>query len=195
MACPALQFFSALSHKRQDFRGKEKFYIRNVCFDTLYKFCLKRFSFQEKLSDVWSKGHVGVHVKYPLFLSGFNETKIFATDFRKMLKYQISRKCVQWEPRCCMRNDVQTDMKLIVTFFNSANAPKNTDFPPNAQHSGFFFFSCEPEIPVSLQMGRSCLNPTYCKCHANQLLSALITGQVQVLSFVAFVTITINAAQ
>jgi len=32
-------FFSTLSHKRHDFRKQ------NVCFDFLYKFCLKRFSF------------------------------------------------------------------------------------------------------------------------------------------------------
>jgi hypothetical protein len=31
----------------------------------------------------------GIHVKYPLLLSDFNETWIFSTDFRKKLKYQI----------------------------------------------------------------------------------------------------------
>ena len=68
----------------------------------------------------------GFHVKYPLFLSDFNETWIFLTDFRQILIYQISWKSVQWEAICCMSTDRRTDMtKLIVAFRNFANAPKN----------------------------------------------------------------------
>jgi hypothetical protein len=65
------------------------------------------------------------HAKYSLFLSDFNATLIFSTDFRKILKYQISCKTVQWETRCSIRTDRRTDMmKMIVAFHNCAKAPK-----------------------------------------------------------------------
>ena len=67
-----------------------------------------------------------VHVKYPLFLSGFNEISIFATDFRKSLKHQVSSKSVQWEPSCSMRTDetkslfsiLRTRLKMCHCFVN-----------------------------------------------------------------------------
>jgi hypothetical protein len=63
------------------------------------------------------------------FLSEFNETWIFSTDFWKWsLKDQVLLKTVQGQPRCSMRTDTQkrTDMtKLIVAFCNFANAPEN----------------------------------------------------------------------
>ena len=36
------------------------------------------------------KMHIGLHVKYPSFFSDCRETFIFTTDFRKIIKYQIS---------------------------------------------------------------------------------------------------------
>ena len=41
----------------------------------------------EELSKVLSKMYIGLHVKYPLFLSDFNESRIFTTEYRKILKY------------------------------------------------------------------------------------------------------------
>jgi hypothetical protein len=66
--------------------------------------------------------YIGLHVKYRLFLWDFNQTWTFSTEFRKILKYQISWKSVQWEPSCSTRTDGQRT--LIVAFWNFAEAPK-----------------------------------------------------------------------
>jgi len=58
----------------------------------------------------------------------------FSTDFRKILKNQISCNSVRWEPSCFMRSERRTDRqtergtdltKLTVVFRNFVNAPKN----------------------------------------------------------------------
>jgi len=60
-----------------------------------------------------------------LFLLDFNEPWIFSKYFRKIFKYQISWKSVQWEPSFPIRTDWRTDMtKVIVAFRNFANATK-----------------------------------------------------------------------
>ena len=71
-----------------------------------------------------------MNIKCPLFLSHFNENWIFSADFRKLLKYQISWKSVQWEPSCSMATDGRTDgpthmTKLTVAFRSFADASKN----------------------------------------------------------------------
>ena len=52
-------------------------------FDFLYDLCLEHFSFEEEMSEIWSKTYIGLHVQYPLFSSYFNKTSIFSTHFRK----------------------------------------------------------------------------------------------------------------
>jgi len=52
--------------------------------------------------------YIDVRVKYPLFLSNFNEIWFFSTHFRQILKTSDLMKFVQWDPRCSMRTDRQT---------------------------------------------------------------------------------------
>ena len=44
-------------------------------------FAWKNFSFWQEIREIWSKMYICLHVKYPLFLSDFNDTWIFSTDF------------------------------------------------------------------------------------------------------------------
>ena len=75
-------------------------------------------------------------------MSDFNETSVFSTVFRKILKHKISRKSVQWEPNCSMQTDGRTEnTKLILAFRNFANAPKNCTFCPHSAFVCFVFIS------------------------------------------------------
>ena len=50
---------------------------------------MKHFSFCEEFSEILLYICIGLHVKYVLFWSDFNETSIFSTHFRKINKQQI----------------------------------------------------------------------------------------------------------
>ena len=89
----------------------------------LYKF-IWHIPHSKKNGAKYDQKRICLHVQYPLFLSDFNETWIFSTDFLKILKNQISRKSMQWKPRWSKRTGGQTDMKkLLVAFRNFAKLP------------------------------------------------------------------------
>jgi hypothetical protein len=67
----AVQYFSTLFHIWHDFR---KVIEHKMCFDFLYSFSPKHFSFCKEVNEVRSKMYTDLHVKYALFLLDFNET-------------------------------------------------------------------------------------------------------------------------
>ena len=71
--------------------------------------------------------HIGLHVKYPLFLFDSHETWSFRDRFSKNTQISNFMKIRPVEAEV-FHADVQTDMtKLIVTYRNSENASKNWD--------------------------------------------------------------------
>jgi hypothetical protein len=49
VTCPVEKYFSTLSHKRHDCRKKVT--EHKMCFNFLYNFCLRHFSFQEEVRE------------------------------------------------------------------------------------------------------------------------------------------------
>ena len=68
--------------------------------------------------------YTGLHVKYPLFLSDFNEIRILSTDFRKNTEIPNFMK-IRLVGAEFFHEDGRTDMaKLLFAFHNFAFAPK-----------------------------------------------------------------------
>jgi hypothetical protein len=107
--------FSTLSHKRHGYR------------ETIieHEMCLKHFSFQEELREIWYKLYIGRHVRYLLFLYDFNATWIFSTVFEKntpvpnLMKIRPVGTELFHADR---RSDLTDTTKLTVAHRNFANA-------------------------------------------------------------------------
>jgi hypothetical protein len=59
----------------------------------------------------YEKMYIALHVKYRLLLADLKEMWIFSTNFRNIIKYQISWKSVLLEPSCSMRTDGHDEAK------------------------------------------------------------------------------------
>ena len=106
VACrrPDLQYFSTLYHKRHDFRKRRLLNKKCELRDSLQLLSETLLILRIAERDMTN----GLYAMYPLFSPDFNEVWIFSTDFRKILKYQVSWKSVEWEPSCSMWTDGQT---------------------------------------------------------------------------------------
>ena len=118
--------FLCTSHKWQEFRKKA---IENkmgvLIFSTTFKIYLILRRYERDIVINIHRLYRGIHIKYTLFLSDFNKIWIFTADFRKIVKYDISWKSVQWKPSCSMLTDGRTDMtKIIVAYRDFTKAPK-----------------------------------------------------------------------
>jgi hypothetical protein len=127
--CLAVLFFY-ISYKRHDFRKKVTEYKMCVLIlsTTLSEIFLITSRIQGRsIINLYSYSHKVT------VLSDFNKTRIFLTDFRKILEYENSWKSVQWKSSCVMRTDKrmdgQTDMtNLIAALRNFAKAHKWLNF-------------------------------------------------------------------
>ena len=132
--CLSLLYLSTLFHKCLDFRKKKKLMNMKWVFwfssHLLSETCL----ILRRKSELWWQIYIGPDMKYLLFLSDLSGTWIFSTEFRKILKYQISWKSIQLELSSMLTDsytDGRADMaKLIVVFPSFSNAPKKDKLFP-----------------------------------------------------------------
>ena len=116
VACLGLQYFSPLSHKWHDFQKK-----------LLNKMCVLIFS----TTFVWNIFHskkCSARYYKCTFLSDFNETWIFSTDFVNLQISNFMKNCPVGAELLHAARQTDGQAWRTVTFHNFANAPKNAAF-------------------------------------------------------------------
>jgi len=127
VACPAVQNFSTLHHKRHYFQTNVNEHKILIFSTILCGACL--ILKKKKFSDTLIFIFIGLHIKCPLFLAGLNKTRISRQIFEKYLNIKCHVNPSSGKS-CSMWMDRMTDMtKPIVAFLNSAKAPKRKSLP------------------------------------------------------------------
>jgi len=126
VACPALQYFSTLSHKRHDFRFKKLLNVKCVFWFSLQ--CVPEIFLILRTEWDTVKMYIGLHVQYPLLLSDLTKLELSRQIFEKYPNIKF-HKNLSSSSRVvpCGRTEGLIDMnKLIVAFRNFATQPKNS---------------------------------------------------------------------
>ena len=110
-----------------------------------------------------------------------------STDFRKILKYQISWISAQWKPSCSLITDGQTDMtKLTAAFRNFAKALKirYTDMARLSFHNVLFL----QDIELSSRTYNANIFHYFCHVCSREAVTFITRNcQTVVTSFLTFV--------
>jgi hypothetical protein len=105
VACSSRQYFSTLSHKRRDFRGKKKLSNINCVFWFYLQLLSETFLILRRTERYMIRNVYWYSSKVPIILVTFNETWVFSTNFLKIFKYHFSWKSLHWEPSSSIRTD------------------------------------------------------------------------------------------
>jgi len=133
VACLALQYFTALCYKGQDFIKKN--YWKNICAAILSTNISETFLILRKIERYLIKNTYWFSRQVAVIRAHFNGTRIISTYFLKILKCQISRKFIHHS----FHADGQTDVtKPIVAFRNFAKVLK-ADSHVLCESDVFFF--------------------------------------------------------
>ena len=97
-----------------------------LLFDFLCNVSPEVFSIREEFNEILSHTYLGIHVKFPIFLSDFKETWIFPTYFNRAVHYKISRIFFRWASGFSMRTEEQTDGTNI-SFTELSNRAQKLD--------------------------------------------------------------------
>ena len=115
VTCPAVQYFSTLSHKRKDFEEKKviKYKTYVLLFSTTFVW---NFSHSKKSWETYDQKYIGFNVKFPLFPSNFNVTWIFSTGLKFHQNPSRGSRVVpcRWTDWLADRQTCQSKQSLLV---------------------------------------------------------------------------------